>query len=99
MFRLELPALPEAGIYCLSFAYHMYGFHIATLAVHTYSPPTDLSPTPAWQQSGEQGELWLTASTSVSVGVNERLVFIGRRGGEYSGDIGLDSIVLRAGEC
>lgn len=97
-FRLMLPPV-QANTYCLQFAYHMFGHHIGTLAVYTMSLSGELSQSAVWRQSGEKGDVWLTTRTDIVVTQDEQIAFVGVRATEYSGDIGLDTMELRAGAC
>ncbi|NPA72031.1 MAG: hypothetical protein GXO35_04305 [Gammaproteobacteria bacterium] len=60
-----MPKFNVQGRHCLSFAYHMYGFHIRTLQIAKKT--ADGSIVPLWLQAGEQGKRWLTSSLYVNL--------------------------------
>lgn len=79
----------------------MHGFHIGRLALHKFSP-TDVDVDDSgflWRRVGRKGNQWLHAAVDVTLGADESLAFVGHRGDEYSGDIGLDSLQLKTGNC
>ena len=95
--RLKLPAVPTSGTYCLRFAYHMYGWHIDTLRIDVEG--VNASATELWSDSGRKGNYWISQTVSRPLQSGDRIVFVGIRGGGYSGDIGLDTIRLNSGDC
>lgn len=94
--RLSFPKLNFAGEVCVDFYYHMYGFHINALKLVRI---TEDQSTVVWMRTKQIGNVWLNASVGVELSENSQLQFIGIRGEEFSGDIGLDKILVRSGSC
>ncbi|XP_078692083.1 enteropeptidase-like [Branchiostoma floridae x Branchiostoma belcheri] len=62
---LTFPIIRSAGLHCLQWFYHMYGATMGTLNVYVSQPqyPDVL----VWTRSGNQGNQWLSASTSILI--------------------------------
>jgi len=73
----------------LTFAYHMYGSSIGTLAVKVGS---DI----IWSKQGDQGNKWETATLDLSSKAGQTLSveFVGTRGTSYTGDAAIDDITF-----
>ena len=97
IFSIDLPQVSRSSAYCLSFAYHMYGHHIDTLFVNKVSSNGWRSE--MWSESGQKGNHWRFTRFEVRLNANDRITFTARRGKAFSGDIGLDTITLKLGEC
>ncbi|KAI8494927.1 hypothetical protein Bbelb_275320 [Branchiostoma belcheri] len=61
---LALPITLSNGQHCLRWFYHMFGSRMGTMNVYVSQP--DQSDMLVWTRSGDQGNLWLPASTSVT---------------------------------
>ena len=58
--------------YCMWFAYHMYGPHVDTLKVYTYSQG---QKKPAvWQRTGSQGPNWRHGEAQITVLSNTQVL-------------------------
>ncbi|XP_078664596.1 uncharacterized protein LOC144907424 [Branchiostoma floridae x Branchiostoma belcheri] len=82
---------------CLSWRYHMYGSGTGTLRVLTKQQGT--VPRQVWQESGDQGDSWLSKALTIHTTDPLQIVFEGTRGSSEYGDIALDDVVLTAGAC
>ncbi|KAL3865079.1 hypothetical protein ACJMK2_006711 [Sinanodonta woodiana] len=86
---------------CIEFYYHMYGRHVGTLTVYKMaSGSTDLES--VWRVYGNQGNVWILARLSVPEHLAKngyRLVFEGVVENGYEGDISIDDINIRDGDC
>ncbi|CAF0741635.1 unnamed protein product, partial [Brachionus calyciflorus] len=97
----RLESIPIAGypsISCLSFFYHMRGEHIDTLKVYTKTQTT-ANETIIWSKSGNQGNKWFNGRINLNSPDIFTVVFEGRRGNGYNGDICLDDISITDGYC
>lgn len=88
---------PTLSPYCLSFSYHMFGFHINELQV--FVEDTGGRRQIVWRKSGDQGNYWYRGVVTVTLSSIQKVGFIGVRGNEYSGDIALDNIALSYNAC
>jgi PKD repeat protein len=80
----------------LSFAYHMYGRDINSLAVQLRTNPNEQWYT-FWETTGNQGNLWRNARLNLSAYAGKNLVFlrfVGKTGDSWQGDIALDQITI-----
>ena len=70
-YSVFLPPLKSWGEHCVEFSYHMYGYHINTLALFhdNYSKSRDI----VWSKRGEQGNRWITARATVSLRYHDRV--------------------------
>ncbi|XP_015774187.1 PREDICTED: uncharacterized protein LOC107352362 [Acropora digitifera] len=75
---------------CLKFYYHMYGATINRLDVFNGNSMV-------FTQSGQQGDTWLYAETTVIL--HNIITFEGIRGSSYTGDIAIDDVSLMDGFC
>ena len=93
--------MTSQGIHCFEFEYHMYGFHIGRLSLHKLSGiNADVDDNDfLWDHVGRIGNWWNHGSVNVSLDLGDVLVFVGHRAQAYSGDIGLDTLVLNTGQC
>ncbi|KAK3607323.1 hypothetical protein CHS0354_018808 [Potamilus streckersoni] len=86
---------------CIEFYYHMYGRHVGTLTVYKLaSGSTDLES--VWRVYGNQGNVWILARMSVPehlAKIGYQLVFEGVVENGYEGDISIDDINVRDGDC
>ncbi|KAK7473655.1 hypothetical protein BaRGS_00035133, partial [Batillaria attramentaria] len=96
--RLVSPDV-NAGQYCLTFWYHMYGQNVDHLNVYIMAG-NSIPSTPFWTKSRDQGNAWHQALVDLpTVSSTFNVVFEGVRGVSYKGDIGLDDIGLTSGSC
>lgn len=94
---IRLPRFGRNGQHCLSWRYFMYGYHINTLKVIVEG---DGRYEELWQWQGEQEKRqWYSARVTVRLTPWARILFMGSRGLEYSGDIAVDAISLLSGPC
>ncbi|XP_022097778.1 MAM and LDL-receptor class A domain-containing protein 1-like isoform X1 [Acanthaster planci] len=98
LFSETLPANTDM---CLTFWYHMYGVDIGTLQV--WLETTVLNPaywTLVWSKTGDQGNYWQNAIVDIkSENSVFEVIFEGRVGPSFSGDIALDDIQTFFGRC
>jgi len=93
-----VPTLSYTGSVCVSFWYHMYGYHISKLSIILRLPgqPDET----VWSATGEQGDYWSQQQITVNdYDPLKQIGFSARRGAEYSGDIAIDSIELLPCAC
>ena len=93
-------AVPVRGK-CLNFWYHMFGADIGTLNVLQKTAPGNKSEKIIWSLSGQQGSQWLEGRVSLSKipSTSYWIVFEGIRGNGYRGDIAIDDILIKDGNC
>ncbi|KAK2191475.1 hypothetical protein NP493_53g21035 [Ridgeia piscesae] len=94
---IAIPQLYITGPHCVTFNYHMYGFHINELRLAKMNTWEEL--TTIWQQYNDHGDTWLSAKVDVTMDNYHKLAFVGVVGHEYSGDIALDNIEVTKGRC
>eukprot|EP00795_Rhopilema_esculentum_P012712 gene12712-3431_t len=82
---------------CVSFYYHMYGPHVNTLSVYTRS--NGRYDAPLWVRNGTQGPNWRYGEVQVKTGDSFQIVFEGKRGLDFKGDIAIDDIDMKYGDC
>lgn len=82
---------------CLSFWYHMYGSHIGTLNVLIYTNGSRSAP--IWSLSGNQGGFWRPSRVTIKSSVAHSIIFEGRTGISYRGDIAIDDVEITDGPC
>jgi hypothetical protein len=100
--KIYLPLLNDvtsASSLCVSFSYHMFGYHIRELQLFIESADASRTSNVVWRATKEKGNFWLQAAVQVANERNQRIGFVGVRGDEFSGDIALDHIVLTRGNC
>ncbi|XP_038069190.1 MAM and LDL-receptor class A domain-containing protein 1-like isoform X4 [Patiria miniata] len=97
--RLEgVTAVAPADGGCVRFWYHMYGYEIGSLKVHTETSG-DLGPA-RWSQSGyTKVSQWYEASISIEPGSKFKLVFVSQSGTGFQGNIAIDDIIYVDGPC
>ncbi len=67
IYRILLPELSTTGDLCVEFQYHMYGFHMGSLAVF-HGEGEEIEKTPnmwSWVSAKDQGDKWLAGSVSI----------------------------------
>uniref|UniRef100_A0A8C9KVD2 MAM domain containing glycosylphosphatidylinositol anchor 1 n=1 Tax=Phocoena sinus TaxID=42100 RepID=A0A8C9KVD2_PHOSS len=89
----------SAKFYCVSFFYHMYGKHIGSLNLLVRSRNKGALDTHAWSLSGNKGNAWQQAHVPINPSGPFQIIFEGVRGSGYLGDIAIDDITLKKGEC
>merc|ERR1712004_34996 len=97
---LMLPFTVEsstASAVCITFYYHMRGFHTGTLqVVHVHS---DGHKRILWQMSGPQGDDWQMGTTTLNMSQGDSVGFRAIRAGAFSGDIAVDGVAFHASMC
>lgn len=86
---------------CIEFYYHMHGRQVGTLTVHSKLLTEDEFRA-IWRVFGNQGNLWIKASISVSEETARsgyQLIFEGITDLGYEGDISLDDFRIKDGRC
>ena len=96
-----IPAPRSALGGCVNFYYHMYGAGMGTLNVYTGPPESSSSQnkTLVWTVSGNQGNVWLSGRAPVSANQSYAVTFEGVYGGNYTGDLAIDDVVVSASRC
>ncbi|XP_072498078.1 MAM domain-containing glycosylphosphatidylinositol anchor protein 1 isoform X3 [Notamacropus eugenii] len=89
----------SAKLYCVSFFYHMYGKHIGSLNLLVRSRNKGVLETHAWSLSGNRGNSWQQAHVPINPSGPFQIIFEGVRGSGYLGDIAIDDVSLKKGEC
>ncbi|XP_057411515.1 MAM domain-containing glycosylphosphatidylinositol anchor protein 1 isoform X3 [Balaenoptera acutorostrata] len=89
----------SAKFYCVSFFYHMYGKHIGSLNLLVRSRNRGALDTHAWSLSGNKGNVWQQAHVPINPSGPFQIIFEGVRGSGYLGDIAIDDVTLKKGEC
>uniref|UniRef100_A0A3Q2L5J4 MAM domain-containing glycosylphosphatidylinositol anchor protein 1 n=1 Tax=Equus caballus TaxID=9796 RepID=A0A3Q2L5J4_HORSE len=89
----------SAKFYCVSFFYHMYGKHIGSLNLLVRSRNKEALDTHAWSLSGNKGNVWQQAHVPINPSGPFQIIFEGVRGSGYLGDIAIDDVTLKKGEC
>ncbi|XP_045428738.1 MAM domain-containing glycosylphosphatidylinositol anchor protein 1 isoform X3 [Pipistrellus kuhlii] len=89
----------SAKFYCVSFFYHMYGKHIGSLNLLVRSRNKGALDTHAWSLSGNKGNVWQQAHVPINPSGPFQIIFEGIRGSGYLGDIAIDDVTLKKGEC
>jgi len=96
---LILPFQVESSthVMCITFYYHMRGFHTGTLqVVHIHA---DGHPNILWQMSGPQGDDWQMGTTTLNMSQGDKVAFRAIRAGAFSGDIAVDAVAFHASMC
>ncbi|XP_035930256.2 MAM domain-containing glycosylphosphatidylinositol anchor protein 1 isoform X1 [Halichoerus grypus] len=89
----------SAKFYCVSFFYHMYGKHIGSLNLLVRSRNKGGLDTHAWSLSGNKGNVWQQVHVPINPSGPFQIIFEGVRGSGYLGDIAIDDVTLKKGEC
>ncbi|XP_060084307.1 MAM and LDL-receptor class A domain-containing protein 1-like, partial [Ylistrum balloti] len=85
------------GNRCLLFAYFMHGSDVDRLRV--YSGDRNGNKRSRLTISGEQGNSWVLASANIPAANDVVILIEGRRGAGNKGDIAIDFIFLKPGQC
>ncbi|KAM4770821.1 MAM domain-containing glycosylphosphatidylinositol anchor protein 1 [Rhinophrynus dorsalis] len=85
--------------YCVSFYYHMYGRHIGSLNVLVRLRNIGTMDTQEWTLSGDRGNKWQHAIVPIKPSGPFQVVFEGVRGPGIEGDIAIDDVTVKKGEC
>lgn len=99
--RIDSPSYPATtgtGS-CLTFWYSMYGRNIGALNLYLRQGTSSQLRTPIWTMSGNQGNKWRVAQTTINSALAFRLTFEGVVGNGYAGDIAIDDVQLANGAC
>uniref|UniRef100_A0A8C7EE15 MAM domain-containing glycosylphosphatidylinositol anchor protein 1-like n=1 Tax=Nothoprocta perdicaria TaxID=30464 RepID=A0A8C7EE15_NOTPE len=84
-----------AKYYCVSFYYHMYGKHIGEYLLGK----GQTIDTQVWSLSGNRGNMWQQAHVPINPPGPFQIIFEGVRGTSYEGDIAIDDVTLKKGDC
>lgn len=92
---INLSSLSTANF---NFKYHMWGGNMGTLRVEA-STDDGATYTEIWSRVGDQGNAWLTGTTSLAsyVGGNVNIRFRGTTGNGWQSDISIDDISITSG--
>ncbi|XP_061182910.1 MAM and LDL-receptor class A domain-containing protein 1-like [Saccostrea echinata] len=93
--KLQSSAIATSQIFCLTFAYHMYGANIGSLTVDVISAGGTQT---LFSESGNKGNVWQKAYIPVSP-TNGIIEFTASRGNGFRGDIAIDDVHFLAGDC
>ncbi|XP_052661691.1 MAM domain-containing glycosylphosphatidylinositol anchor protein 1 isoform X3 [Harpia harpyja] len=88
-----------AKYYCVSFYYHMYGKHIGSLNLLVRVRNKRAIDTQVWSLSGNRGNMWQQAHVPINPPGPFQIIFEGVRGTSYEGDIAIDDVTLKKGDC
>ncbi|XP_030801575.1 MAM domain-containing glycosylphosphatidylinositol anchor protein 1 isoform X3 [Camarhynchus parvulus] len=88
-----------AKYYCVSFYYHMYGKHIGSLNLLVRVRNKRAIDTQVWSLSGNRGNVWQQAHVPINPPGPFQIIFEGVRGTSYEGDIAIDDVTLKKGDC
>ncbi|KAM7048640.1 LOW QUALITY PROTEIN: MAM domain-containing glycosylphosphatidylinositol anchor protein 1-like [Molossus nigricans] len=88
----------SAKFYCISFFY-LYGKHIGSLNLLVQSQNKGALDTHAWSLSGNKGNMWQQAHLPINPSGPFQIIFEGVRGLGYLGDMAIDDVTLKKGEC
>lgn len=91
--QMYSPGFTLSGKRCLRFWYHMFGNGMGNLRV--YQIAKDTNRTEIWQESGNQGNMWLEAVVFVDVKQGARLIFEAEKGVGFRSDMAVDDIALQ----
>ncbi|XP_014733539.1 PREDICTED: MAM domain-containing glycosylphosphatidylinositol anchor protein 1 [Sturnus vulgaris] len=89
----------SAKYYCVSFYYHMYGKHIGSLNLLVRVRNKRAIDTQVWSLSGNRGNMWQQAHVPINPPGPFQIIFEGVRGTSYEGDIAIDDVTLKKGDC
>lgn len=91
--------LTMTGSFCLTFAYHMYGYHMGTLKVFV-KDETGVNIV-RWSKSGDQWNRWHGTGIDIPQPVtsSRKIIFEGHRDDGTKGDAAIDDITLTPGSC
>ncbi|XP_052085404.1 MAM and LDL-receptor class A domain-containing protein 1-like isoform X2 [Mytilus californianus] len=95
--RLMSSSSLNGGDHCLTFAYHMFGADtMGDLKISTgvTAPENEL-----FKQSGNHGDQWNKGMVEFTSGARMKLFIEANKGTTYRGDIALDDIELKSGNC
>ena len=99
--RIDSPSYPATtgtGS-CLTFWYSMYGRSIGALNVYLRQGTSSQLQSPIWTMSGNQGNAWRVAQTTITSAIAFRMTFEGVVGNGYQGDIAIDDVQMTMGAC
>nr|XP_033795427.1 MAM domain-containing glycosylphosphatidylinositol anchor protein 1 isoform X2 [Geotrypetes seraphini] len=85
--------------YCISFYYHMYGKHIGSLNLLVRVRNIGSTDTQVWTLSGNRGNMWRQANVPINPPGPFQIIFEGVRGSGYEGDIAIDDVTVKKGDC
>ncbi|XP_056282111.1 MAM domain-containing glycosylphosphatidylinositol anchor protein 2 [Pseudoliparis swirei] len=85
--------------YCFSFYYHMYGKHVGALNVFLRQRAPAVTDTSVWSRTGNQRDRWRQATVNIHPTATFQMVMEGVRGTGIEGDIAIDDVTIKEGEC
>ncbi|VDI12520.1 Hypothetical predicted protein, partial [Mytilus galloprovincialis] len=92
----------EGSVYCLSFAYHMYGKegYMGDLVVGTGTSSTgSVIDNVLLSKTGNKGNVWYTAAINFSGSTGRKLIISASKGFTLHGDIAIDDLTIHQGTC
>ncbi|EDO44550.1 predicted protein [Nematostella vectensis] len=95
--RLISQAFQATSATCLSFFYHMYGDGIGGLEVYLVNSSRTMAI--VWTRRGNHGNQWLQGLVDIKSSDTYQVMFEAIRGTSYYGDIALDDVTFRNGDC
>ncbi|XP_062589655.1 MAM and LDL-receptor class A domain-containing protein 1-like isoform X1 [Saccostrea cucullata] len=93
---LRSPLLQRSGDYCLTFFYSMYGADIGELRVEIED---GVNKSTEWIKQGDQGNGWHSAMVPISGQGGFWVLFVGKKGFGYRGDIAIDDVTITENKC
>ncbi|XP_015766522.1 PREDICTED: MAM and LDL-receptor class A domain-containing protein 1-like [Acropora digitifera] len=87
------------GSRCLTFAYHMWGEAIGSLAVYQQELGRGLLPLTLWSRNSRQSDRWRQAQVDIKAYPHYKLTIEAVRGKNYRGDIAIDELGFTEGVC
>ncbi|XP_056017904.1 MAM and LDL-receptor class A domain-containing protein 2-like isoform X2 [Ostrea edulis] len=93
---MRSPLFQTTGNSCLSFFYNMNGADIGELTVQIEEGD---NTSMVWRKQGNQGSEWRRAIVTLSSQEAFWVLFVGRKGSGYRGDIAIDDVSITENEC
>ncbi|XP_072113007.1 IgGFc-binding protein-like [Mobula birostris] len=99
LIRLESVEFTASGEICIDFWYHMLG--LETQNELKVVIQENLTERDVWRRNGNQGPSWLYGSRTVHFprSSNIKVIFEAIRGQTDNGDIAIDNVAIRRGNC
>ncbi|XP_033121051.1 MAM and LDL-receptor class A domain-containing protein 1-like [Anneissia japonica] len=96
--RLRTPSYLATNGQCIEWFYYMNGSTMNTLNVYVVDN-TDNVSTLVWTKTNNQGSDWIFGQVSVVFNGTYHVVFEGIAGENFTGEIGLDDVMITDGAC
>ena len=94
--QLLSPSFSSPQGACLNFYYNMYGVDMGILNVIMKD---GLASIRLWTKSGNQGNKWQLAQTTIGRSSNYTIMFEAIVGSGYRSDVAIDDIAIKTGNC